>query len=84
MRLNRTQAALMTMLLLSLIGCRDPVTWSTDCLSPDRTWIAIARTVEHGGFGTAGVETTVEIKRSNNSGSPDVCWRLLKAAKTWA
>jgi hypothetical protein len=29
-------------------------------------WIATAQTVEHGGFGTAGVETNVEIKTATS------------------
>jgi hypothetical protein len=33
-------------------------------------WIASAFTIEHGGFANPWVETVVEIKRANNSGSP--------------
>lgn len=64
-------AFLTTMSLVALIGCRDPVTWAADSHSPDGMWIATAQTIEHRGFGTGGVETTVEIKRSNVKGSPE-------------
>jgi hypothetical protein len=33
-------------------------------------WIASAFTIVHGGFANPWVETIVEIKRANNSGSP--------------
>jgi hypothetical protein len=33
-------------------------------------WNASAFTIEHGGFGTAGVETIIELKRADNSCSP--------------
>ena len=47
-----------------LVGCRKEATiWSIAASSPDEKWTAVAHTVEHGGFGTAGVETLVEIRR---------------------
>jgi hypothetical protein len=55
--------------LMSLASCGDPTIWSTECRSPDSAWAARAYTVEHGGFGTAGVETIVEVKRAGVSGS---------------
>lgn len=61
---------LVAMGLLTLIGCKDPVTWSAESRSPDSKWVAYARTIEHGGFGTGGVETNVEIRRSDRAGSP--------------
>jgi hypothetical protein len=54
---------LVVVLLLGLMGCREPPTWSAESRSPDGMWIATAHTVEYGGFGTNAVETTVEIKR---------------------
>jgi hypothetical protein len=62
-------AAVPSVLLLG--SCRDPTIWSTECRSPDSAWVATARTVEHGGFGTAGVETIVEVKRPGSSSSPE-------------
>ena len=55
--------------LVTLVGCKDPVTWSTASRSPDGKWVAHAQTIEYGGFGTGGVETNVEIELSNGSGS---------------
>lgn len=53
-----------------MVSCSDPKTWSVECRSPDRTWIASAFTIEHGGFANPWVETIVEIERASNSGSP--------------
>ena len=61
---------LLFMLFLS-VGCKDPVIWVSECRSPDGTWIATAETVEHGGFGTAGVETVVKIRRLRGSAAPE-------------
>ena len=57
-------------MLSVLISCREPKTWSAECQSPDRMWIASAFTIDYSGFGTGRAETVVEIKRANNSGSP--------------
>ena len=62
---------LIAVVLLTCFGCRDSVTWSAESRSPDGTWIATARTREYSGFGTGDVETTVSIKHSNGSGSPE-------------
>lgn len=62
---------LIAAVLFTCSGCREPVTWSTESRSPDGTWIATAKTAEYSGFGTGAVETTVSIKRSNGSGSPE-------------
>jgi hypothetical protein len=49
-----------------LSGCKDdPTTWSAESRSPDGHWLALAHTVQHSGPGTDGVETIVEIKRTN-------------------
>lgn len=63
--------AISTLLVILLVACSDPVTWSAQCRSSDGTWIATAHTVEHSGFGTGGAETTVEIKRSSGSESSE-------------
>jgi hypothetical protein len=55
---------------LLFTGCREPAVWTSECRSQDGRWIATAQTVEYGGFGTGAAETTVEIRRSNGSGSP--------------
>jgi hypothetical protein len=46
-------------------GCRDVASiWSTESRSPDGQWIAVARTDQYGGPGTAGLQTTVSLKRA--------------------
>lgn len=62
-------AILMSVMLLACVGCGERPTWSAESRSPD--WIATAKTVEYGGFGTNAVETTIEIKRVDGSGSPE-------------
>lgn len=50
------------------LGCQDVRTiWSAEARSPDGHWLAIARTIQHFGPGTAGVQTSVYLKRTNDS-----------------
>ena len=53
-------------------ACRSAVrtTWTADARSPDGNWLASARTEEHSGFGTGGVETDVYLKWLNGSKPP--------------
>jgi len=51
-------------------GCAAPTVWMAELRSPDGAWIAIARTVQSGGFGTAWITTTVSLKRNNISKPP--------------
>jgi hypothetical protein len=56
-------------------GCRRvgvQTIWSAEARSPDGRWLASARTEQHGGFGTAGVETDVYLKWINGSHRPEV------------
>jgi hypothetical protein len=54
-----------------LEGCRDVATiWSAEARSPDGNWLASANTEQHGGPGTAGVETIVYLKQTNVSRLP--------------
>src|SRR6185437_11149210 len=47
-----------------LSGCRDVGTiWSTESHPPDGQWIALAKTEQFGGPGTAGLQSTVSLKR---------------------
>jgi hypothetical protein len=46
-------------------------TWSAEARSPDGLWIAAARTVENGGFGTGSIQTSVYLKRTNVSTPPE-------------
>lgn len=48
------------------LGCRDVATvWSADATSPDNVWAATAQTDQYGGPGTAGIITSVFLKRAN-------------------
>jgi len=56
-----------------LMGCHDPTVWKKDVRSPDGAWVAIARTKQWGGFGSAWIETTVSIQKLDgtvNRGKP--------------
>jgi hypothetical protein len=57
-----------------LSGCRHyPTVWRTELRSPDGKWLAIARTDQYGGFGTAYVDTVVTLTRLDgtiNRGRP--------------
>jgi hypothetical protein len=54
------------------VGCRQDVQtiWSAEARSPDGLWLATAHTVQHFGPGTAGIVTSVYLKRTNDSNSP--------------
>lgn len=57
-------------------GCQSdapPTIWKADLLSPDGKWAAMAHTVQNGGFGSASIDTIVELRSMNgavNSGKP--------------
>jgi hypothetical protein len=55
-------------------GCRSvPTIWRAESRSPDGTWLATAHTEQDGGFGSASIMTSVDLKRVNgtvNSGKP--------------
>jgi len=56
---------------LSMFGCQDvATTWSAQARSPDGQWVAIARTQQWGGPGTAADGTTVYLKRLRVSQAP--------------
>jgi hypothetical protein len=53
------------------IGCVDSTTiWKAEVRSPDGSWIASARTVSGGGFGTGYLDTIVYLQQTNSSGTP--------------
>lgn len=61
------------MVCLSAIGCvgqEDLAVWKTETPSPDGQWIAIAETIQNGGFGSASVDTIVYLKRNTGSQPP--------------
>ena len=51
-------------------GCAAPTVWHSEVPSPDGSWIAIAETVQNGGFGTASIATTVSLKLIRSSNAP--------------
>jgi hypothetical protein len=57
-----------------LSGCRpspdDLTVWKAELGSPDGLWIASARTIQNGGFGSAHIDTTVELTPGNASQPP--------------
>jgi hypothetical protein len=82
---RRKCPGMLTLIVLMMGGmsvfqcaCRAVETvWSAEARSPDGFWLAIAETQQHGGFGTAGVVTTVYLKRTNRTNAFD---RLLNPA----
>jgi hypothetical protein len=62
-------------LLLAICGCASstrpqppPTIWEANLPSPDGSWIAQARTIQNGGFGTASIYTIVYLKHSDEPG----------------
>ena len=67
-RYKRASVILFTALLfLANLGCKEPPVWTAEAHSPDGLWTATAKTFVYSGFGTGGVETIVEIKKSRQS-----------------
>jgi hypothetical protein len=63
---------LRTVVVMFLCGapfaCHDSETvWSAECRSPDGIWVAVARSVQYGGFGTDSTETVVVLKRTSGN-----------------
>lgn len=59
---------------MSSAGCTyNPLVWKAELPSPDNSWIAEVRTNQWGGFGSAWVETTVSLVKTDrtvNHGKP--------------
>jgi hypothetical protein len=52
-------------------GCHDaPTIWTAEARSPDGLWIASARTIQNGGFGSAHIDTIVYLKWTRDSNPP--------------
>jgi hypothetical protein len=55
-------------------GCRpsldDLTVWKTEVRSQDGLWIASARTIQNGGFGSAHIDTLVYLQQANASQPP--------------
>lgn len=50
-----------------LIGCSPSLVWKAEAPSPGGHYIAIAETVQTGGFGTASISTSVSLKQNIQS-----------------
>ncbi len=60
--------SLLLLLPLLATGCRDvPTIWRTELPSPDGAWVAVAHTEQDGGFGSAWIGTSVDLKRSDGT-----------------
>jgi hypothetical protein len=56
---------------VSTSGCKNAQTvWKAEVRSPDGLWIASARTIQNGGFGSAHIDTVVYLKQSLGSQPP--------------
>jgi hypothetical protein len=54
-------------------GCRyDPTVWHMEIPSPDGVWIAIADTAQNGGPGNASIATSISLKRTWSSNTPQL------------
>jgi hypothetical protein len=52
-------------------SCNDvQIVSSADSRSPDGRWLATSRTEQHGGPGTAGIQTVVFLKQANDPRPP--------------
>ena len=61
------QITVVITILVAGLGCQDVATiWTAEAKSPDGKWVALATTRQHGGPGTAGVETGVELRRTDD------------------
>jgi hypothetical protein len=68
---RKAALALTVMLIVLVVSCRDADTiWSAEARSPDGQWLAVAQTDQYGGPGTAGVITTVYLKRTKGPKTP--------------
>jgi hypothetical protein len=56
---------------VSSFGCHDaPTIWTAEARSPDGLWIASARTIQNGGFGSAHIDTIVYLKGTKDANPP--------------
>ena len=62
-------------------ACRDVATvWSREVRSPDGRWVAAAHTDQYGGPGTAGIVTTVALRRTGGDADSIVVVQLSQNA----
>ena len=71
----RSRIAILS-ICISLFGSRadpPPTIWKSDLRSPGSKWTVMAYTVQNGGFGSASIDTVVQLKsmdRTTDSGKP--------------
>jgi hypothetical protein len=60
--------------LILLTACKptldDLTVWKTQLASPDGQWIASARTIQNGGFGSGDISTVVYLHRNGDTRPP--------------
>jgi len=61
----RSAAVLAVTCALLLSGCSPPTVWRMEARSPDGRYVATARTVQYGGFGSADIVTSVYLEQAN-------------------
>jgi hypothetical protein len=66
---SRFQLIILGVCLLGA-GCAAPTVWKVEVRSSDGFWIASARTVQNGGFGTAAIDTAVFLKCTRDASPP--------------
>jgi hypothetical protein len=55
-------------LVSGISGCKGAnAVWKESLPSPDLAWIATAKTVQNGGFGSGGISTTVYLSRARSA-----------------
>jgi hypothetical protein len=73
-RIYQSGARVLLALCISTTGCRGvPTIWKAELKSPDSSWLAIAHTEQDGGFGSAYIDTSVDLESTNgtvNKGKP--------------
>jgi len=69
-RCSRSISFIILVVCLFEGGCSPPTVWETELRSQDGRRVAIARTVQNGGYGNAWIATTVSLKYANSSEPP--------------
>lgn len=62
--------SLMLGAFVSSFGCAPPTVWKAEVRSPDGHYVATARTIQNGGFGSAYISTVVTLSPTDRSSLP--------------
>jgi len=65
----KVMALILILGVLLLSGCAAPTVWKAEVRSPDGHYVAIASTVQNGGFGSASIDTRVYLEQANVRGT---------------